>query len=54
MITSSYIIIQNLYPATINSKIVEEITEEKPPKCSSTNKIYQNISKENQLPEDKI
>ena len=30
-------------------KIVEEITEEKPAECSSTNKIYQNIPKESQL-----
>ena len=34
-------------------KTVEEITEEKPTECSSTNIMYQNIPKEPQLPEKK-
>ena len=34
-------------------KIVEEITEEKPTKCSSTNKIYRNIPKEPQVQKGK-
>ena len=32
---------------------IEEITEEKPTECSSTNNIYQNIPKETQLPKEK-
>ena len=35
-------------------KKVEEITEEKPTECSSTNNIYQNIPKEPQLQKEKI
>ena len=35
-------------------KIVEEITEEKPTECSSTNNVYQNIPKEPQLQKEKI
>ena len=35
-------------------KIVEEITAEKPTECSSTNHIYQNVSKETQSPKEKI
>ena len=34
-------------------KIVEEITEEKPTKCSSTNKIYRSIPKEPQVQKGK-
>ena len=30
-------------------KIVEEITEEQPTECSSTNNIYQNITKKNAI-----
>ena len=35
-------------------KIVEEITEEKPTECSSTNNINQNVLKEPHLPKEKI
>ena len=35
-------------------KKVEEITEEKPTECSSTNNFYQNIPKEPQLQKEKI
>ena len=35
-------------------KIIEEITEEKPTECSSTNNNYQNMPKETQLPKEKI
>ena len=35
-------------------KLVEEITEEKPTECSSTNNVYQNIPKEPQLQIEKI
>ena len=34
-------------------KIVEEITEEKPTECLSTNNVYQNIPRETQLPKEK-
>ena len=52
----------NLYTRPIPSnktrekieKKVEEITEEKPTECSSTNNIYQNIPKEPQLQKEKI
>ena len=49
----------NYFTRPINSnktieKIVEEITEEKPTECSSTNNIYQNIPKEPQLQKEKI
>ena len=49
------IIIQDLYPIIQQrKKIVEEITEEKPTECSSTNNIYQNITKEPQVQKEKI
>ena len=35
-------------------KIVEEIKEEKPSECSSTNNIYQNIPKEPDVQKEKI
>ena len=42
-------------PKTSNkTKKIEEITEEKPTECSSTNKIYQNIPKYSQLQKEKI
>ena len=52
----------NYYTRPINSnntkekivKIVEEITEEKPTECLSTNNIYQNIPREKQSPQEKI
>ena len=48
----------NYYTRPVSSnktiKTVEEITEENPAECSSTNNIYQRIPKESHLPKEKI